>query len=283
MIRKAATFFIIFLFGAGGTYFLMRAETKQIDTPEEPKVGNISDAKGAVVLTEVPFVANDTLKQNFPEDKLSVNATFPKIVLPHQAAYEAQTNDVLRAVVMEEIDHFRTIAKEESDNKFIPKDAASDITINYTTLLLSPSIVSFRFNISAYGRGAAHPDNYSRIVNYDIPGHIVRNTADLFLRGTTYLTLLSSETRDVLLERCVDCDDFGRSMIATGTEPVKENFTRVGIVPEGLIVIFDPYQIAPYARGSQEVVIPITALKNVVKAEVIEAIKTSAPPTIKTD
>lgn len=282
MIRKGATFFIIFLLGAGGTYFFMRAETKHIDVPE-PKVGNISDAKGAVVPNEIPFVTDDTLKQSFPEEQLSANATFPKIVLPHQASYEAQTNDVLRAVVKEEIDNFRASAKEDSDNKLIPKDMGSDITINYTTLLLSPSIVSFRFNISAYARGAAHPDNYSRIVNYDIPQHIVRSTADLFLRGAKYLTPLSSATQEVLLERCVDCDEFGRSMIATGTEPTKENFTRVGIVPEGIIVIFDPYQIAPYARGSQEVVIPLASLKNIITPEVAEAIKTSAPATNKTD
>ena len=45
------------------------------------------------------------------------------------------------------------------------------------------------------------------------------------------------------------------TQVIPGTEPTTENFKEVAITKEGLLVIFNPYQIAPYAEGTQDILI----------------------------
>jgi hypothetical protein len=53
------------------------------------------------------------------------------------------------------------------------------------------------------------------------------------------------------------------SWIEEGAGPNGDNFARWALVEEGLILFFDPYQVAPYAAGPQVVTIPRAALAGV--------------------
>lgn len=45
--------------------------------------------------------------------------------------------------------------------------------------------------------------------------------------------------------------------ISEGTAPKEENFENFLITDNALIIIFDPYEVAPYAAGSVFVEIPL--------------------------
>jgi ABC-type nitrate/sulfonate/bicarbonate transport system ATPase subunit len=49
-------------------------------------------------------------------------------------------------------------------------------------------------------------------------------------------------------------------MIREGTEPVIENFSSLALTPKGICVYFQPYQVAPWAAGAQNVTVPLEAL-----------------------
>ena len=49
-------------------------------------------------------------------------------------------------------------------------------------------------------------------------------------------------------------------MIHDGTVPVAENFSALALVPGGVRVYFQPYQVAPWAAGAQRVFIPLEKL-----------------------
>jgi hypothetical protein len=61
-------------------------------------------------------------------------------------------------------------------------------------------------------------------------------------------------------------------LIISGTEPTRENFQHISLTQEGLTVNFNPYQIAPYARGNQQVHIPLPHLENILSPRILEAI-----------
>ena len=63
---------------------------------------------------------------------------------------------------------------------------------------------------------------------------------------------------------CNGCDNLGGgrvdSMIHDGTEPLADNFSALALVPGGVRVYFQPYQVAPWAAGTQRVFIPLEKL-----------------------
>ena len=49
-----------------------------------------------------------------------------------------------------------------------------------------------------------------------------------------------------------------------GAAPTAENYQIWNLTPEGLLITFDPYQVAPYAAGTQEVLVPYLELLEII-------------------
>ncbi len=77
---------------------------------------------------------------------------------------------------------------------------------------------------------------------------------DLFLPGASYLQTIADFCAADLQKR----DRLG---FPEGVAPKAENFQNWAIADQGLIFYFDPYQVAAYAMGPSQVMMPYTALK----------------------
>jgi Protein of unknown function (DUF3298) len=138
-----------------------------------------------------------------------------------------------------------------------PPLPGSFIGVSYTVFLATADLISIRFDINFYATGAAHPGLYSEVINYDLQGDRVLALADLFKPNSNYLQVLSTYSADVLKKA-------DRLFFPEGVEPKEENFKSWNITPEGLLITFDQYQVAPGAAGPQYVTAPYSALKAVV-------------------
>ena len=96
-------------------------------------------------------------------------------------------------------------------------------------------------------------------------GRAVRGRAlapkDLFRAGADWPAALSRVAIPLLERELGEMAD--PAWVAEGAGPSAENFARWALVPDGLLLLFDPYQVAPYAAGPQAVTIPRTALADV--------------------
>ena len=81
---------------------------------------------------------------------------------------------------------------------------------------------------------------------------------DIFENVDKALEIMSAVSRKELATRLGG----GRvdSMIHDGTEPLADNFSALAMVPGGVRVYFQPYQVAPWAAGTQRVFIPLEKL-----------------------
>lgn len=132
----------------------------------------------------------------------------------------------------------------------------SSLWITHTVTAASDELVSVLFYVDGYVMGAAHPFHYSHTLNYDLVEARVLVLADLFEQGTSYLDLLSRYSLDDLRRQGVlEWED--------GALPAAENFQRWNITPDGLLISFDEYSVAPYAAGPQGVLIPYSFLEDV--------------------
>ncbi len=58
--------------------------------------------------------------------------------------------------------------------------------------------------------------------------------------------------------------NIGFEAFTSGAQPTPENYGNWNITPDGLLITFDEYQVAAYAAGPQEVVVPYTELQSVI-------------------
>ena len=56
-------------------------------------------------------------------------------------------------------------------------------------------------------------------------------------------------------------------MLKDGSAPTAKNYESWTITKRGIGINFDPYQVAPYAAGPQFVMVPYSALKELIKPD----------------
>lgn len=157
----------------------------------------------------------------------------------------------------------------EDENLPIDLDAniKNGVWIDYAIENLSAKIISIRFDISEYVRGSAHPNNFTEVLNFRVSDGKVLRLTDIFQPESTYVEQLSKFTFEDLKKQLEKIDAYTEESVKLGTSPKEENFQNILLVQNGVKVIFDPYQVGPYALGVQSVVIPFEKIKSFIQPE----------------
>lgn len=264
---------IIAVIAAGALfYFLTQSSSVESKKTSDTKADIDATHTSPEVFTEIPLVTKKVITASDPTHHYTINVTYPEVSLATHEALAAAANDVIEKYVNDIVADFKSSATGE-DITPDPNDA-SDLTVEFTSELLAPTLISIRFDESAYMQGAAHPNNQARVLNYNIANKTVISTAGLFASSTQALPFLSDYTKVALRKQFTsEGNEEYSGDLSSGTEPTAENFRAVAITKTGLLVIFNPYQVASYARGAPEVTIPYTDLDDVINPEIVDAIK----------
>lgn len=186
---------------------------------------------------------------------LTITARFPRITLPGDARYD-QFNQTAEALVRNETNSFKAEITDPK-NRFAELPMGSFIDITYDVYYGEQGLVSVLFYITYYLSGAAHPNHATFPLNFDLRQNKTITLADVFLTNTPYL--------QTLVDLCLA--DLKRQQVLAWSENLKpdaQTFHSWVFQKEGLLVWFDPYEVAPYAAGPQKVLIPYAALKGYV-------------------
>lgn len=222
---------------------------------------------------EVPLATNLIRKELNPREHYSIDVHYPSIHLVSNQNLAMKTNTVIATFVEDIIQKFErnVLEMNQEDFKII---TTSDLTMRWTPELLSPKIISIRFDISEYVAGAAHPNSEVKILNYDIEQHAFISTTEFFASSTEGLSFLAnfslSTLRDASRSAANNTDS---ELLTNGTRPTPDNYANVAINKAGLKIFFNPYQIAAYARGSQELQVPLSELQEYLAPDILEAIR----------
>ncbi|MBP9718246.1 DUF3298 and DUF4163 domain-containing protein [Candidatus Gracilibacteria bacterium] len=230
---------------------------------------------GLLVLTgcsSVPVSQQSTLphfiKQSYEEDagklSLKVAAHYPEFSEIKNKKTQQLINEAAKKVALDEVDKF----KKELDSSEKPAgtfEVGSNIAVEYVPSLVNENFVSLRFNISAYTAGAAHPNNFTIVFNYDLRTNKQPTLADFF-KGD-YLPELSKNAEEILTARFRQ-KRWG-TIIKKGIAPTYENYKNVLVTEAGFVFIFDVYQVGPYSIGPQEITIPFDKLSSVLTFSIL--------------
>ncbi|MGA2296696.1 MAG: DUF3298 and DUF4163 domain-containing protein [FCB group bacterium] len=131
----------------------------------------------------------------------------------------------------------------------------------------TPNIITFKFNNSSYGAGAAHPMSGSYTYNFNINNGNIIELKDLFKSNSKYLQIISRYCNKELHVKLKENSD--DNWINEGSSPTKENYSCYTIKDDGILFTFGEYQVACYADGQQEVLIPYSELSEILNKDII--------------
>jgi hypothetical protein len=171
----------------------------------------------------------------------------------------AQFNAAVSAIVEKEARVFR---ENLSILPAQPISNGSTFESGYTLISPPGDVFSLNIGFYTYADGAAHPFSYTITFTYDLASGREVTLESLFQPGADYLGMLSTYCAAELAGR-----DIGFDMFSAGAAPTPENYRNWNITPDGLLISFDPYQVAAYAAGPQTVLVPYSVLQPLLAPE----------------
>ena len=133
-----------------------------------------------------------------------------------------------------------------------PADMASpqnELTIRYDRPYIGPDVVSAKLYLSQY-TGGAHPNTLVSGLNFDRASGTRLLQDDAFkMIGLTVDQVSTKATAELKAK-------LGGDMFEDGANSNPENFSSFLISADKVTFIFQPYQVAAYAAGAQEVSFP---------------------------
>ncbi len=193
----------------------------------------------AAALTERDAVIS---RQN---DKIQIRVHYPET---GNAKVDADVAEWARQLV----DTFQTTYGEEPDLG-VPYELES----TYGTTHASPSVLSIIWKTASY-TGGAHGNLEISTTTYDMKTGSLIDLYDVFGNLDIALDQMGRYSVKVLARSLGDM--YNEDMLRSGTAPEAENFSAFALIPAGIRIFFQPYQVAPWAAGPQTVDIPLDAL-----------------------
>ena len=235
------------------------------------------DKKTAFSIHEEPIfftgdveIVSKQIKESNKKLMYEVVAYYPEITGGNNPNTE-KLNQLLRALVNRKVAEFRKEMVPKPDEEPRPEGSmASDINVSYTVALAQDDLASIEFDVGSYYQGAAHPNSYSEVVNYDLKNGKQLKLGDLFKPDSKYLQAISKYCIEDLKKQSKAKGPNGLldvSSINSGAAPTTKNYQSWTITKKGLGINFDAYRVAPYAAGPQFVLVPYSVIKELVNPE----------------
>lgn len=232
-----------------------------------------SDKKTAFSVHEEPItftgdadLVAKQIKESNKKLMYDIDARYPQLTGGSNPNFE-KFNSVVRAPVLKEVAGFKkAMAPDEGEEPRPEGSMGSDLNVSYDVALAQDDLISVGFSIGSYYQGAAHPNTVSDAVNYDLKNGKPLKLADLFKPGAKYLQEIANYCIADLKKQGKEKGLLDEE-IQNGAAPNAKNYRSWTITKKGLGISFDAYQVGPYAAGPQYVLVPYSALKDVINPE----------------
>jgi hypothetical protein len=210
------------------------------------------------------------IKENNKKLKYEIDADYPQITGSTDSNIE-KFNQAARGLVTRQVSGFlKQMAESAGEENPAGSEVGSDLGAGYTIALAKDDLISVRFDIGGYYVGAAHPNSYSDVINFDLRNGKQLKLSDLFKPGAKYLQVLSTYSVQDLKKQSKQKGEDGMlddDWIQRGAGPDANNFRSWTITKNGIGINFDSYQVGPYAAGPQYVLVPYSVLKEIIKPD----------------
>lgn len=198
-------------------------------------------------------IKNETIKETYTGQ--TINVTYPTL-------NSTEATKAIKKYIDEEISIFKENTDWGVDTGISPVENSDlFLTIDYREEK-SSHIHTYVFIEETY-TGGAHPLHMSKTFSVSRSGKVLSVT-DLFTNEKDGLFTIAPFVQKELSSRGIG----DASQIKEGAAPTVENYQNFIPTDTSLTIIFDPYQVAAYAAGTQIVEIPLSKFKGIANPDV---------------
>ncbi len=213
--------------------------------------------------------APKVIKEANKEKRYTVDAEYPQI--EGDARFD-KFNREARSLITKDVAAFKTaetVSETDPGSETPAENADSSMDVGYEIRYATDDLISIEFTDDDYERGAAHANISTTVLNYDVKNGKKLALADLFTAKSNYLSAISSYCIKELQDRMKKDKDsmLDADMMKSGTSARADNYKAWAVTKKGLWITFDPYQVAAFAAGPQYVLVPYSALKDLIKPD----------------
>src|SRR5215207_8215801 len=234
-----------------------------------------SDKKTAFSVHEEPIafsgdaeLVSKQIKESNKKLMYEISAQYPQLTGGNNPNFE-KFNQAARVSVTKKVAGFKKdLAPQEGEESPPQGSMGSNLSVGYTVGLAQDDLVSIKFDVGNYFQGAAHPNSYSEVLNFDLKNGKQLKLSDLFKPGAKYLQAISAYCIGELKKQMKAPDGtVDNESIQSGAAPTAKNYQSWNITQRGLGINFDAYQVGPYAAGPQFVLVPYSNLKDLINPD----------------
>jgi hypothetical protein len=231
-----------------------------------------SDKKTAFSLHEEPIafsgdvdLVSKQIKESNKKLMYEISVQYPQLTGGNNPNFE-KFNQLARALVTKEVAGFKKDSAPEEGEERPEGSMGSDLNISYNVALAQDDLISVEYSVGSYYMGAAHPNTFSTVINYDLKNGKQLKLGDLFKPGAKYLQAIANYCIADLKKHASETglEDVG---IEGGAAASPKNYQSWTIARKGIGIKFDAYQVGSYAAGPQFVLVPYSALKDMINPD----------------
>jgi hypothetical protein len=232
-----------------------------------------SDKKIAFSVHEEPIaftgdveIVSKQIKETNKKLMYEIAVQYPQLTGGSNPNFE-KFNKAARASVTRKVTEFlKSVQPDEGEEPRPEGSMGSDLSVGYTVALAQDDLMSVKFDVGSYFQGAAHPNSYSEVLNFDLKNGRQLKLSDLFKPGSKYLQAIATYCIADLKKQAKDKGLLDEE-IEKGAAASGDNYDSWTITRRGLAIHFDAYQVGPYAAGPQFVLMPYAAVKDLISPD----------------
>jgi hypothetical protein len=228
-----------------------------------------SASEQMVSFTNGAQIVNRQVNESVKAKRLDLSAEYPELT----GITNAQGfNQLVKSRVTKELADFRKqmIGLSAEDLKMLPQGVNNYMEISYNVEYADNELISVSF-LEGNFTGGAHPNYGYFTITYDLKNGREVKLSELFKPSAKYLEAVSAYAiRDLQSRKIPESDEnmgLAQDIFAEGATAKAENYQSWNLTKRGLMFTFDPYQVGPYAAGSQTVIVPYDKLKELAKSD----------------
>lgn len=176
-------------------------------------------------------------------------------------------NRWIRKKILADVARFRwlELRAEPRAKKAGKKLLTEGLELTFEIYFSNQRLISLRLTHRVMAAGQMHPINYYETINYDLKKGKPLTAADVFRRG--YLKIFSVHSREYLKTTYEMFDD---QWLNEGTAARRVNFENWNLVPDGVLISFEDYQVSAHNFGQPELIVPYSRLLKAVRRPVYQ-------------
>ena len=203
-----------------------------------------------------------TLKFEYGKPRIVIKSVYPQLASETPREGVDAVNALSQEIAKDQISQYRQRVKDNAavQSKMNRKTITNNFYLDYNTSYLKPAhdhIISIRFSMQGLIGGNKSAYHEYTALNYNLDTNEKIELGSLFLPAANYLDVLSQYSYGVLQKH------FPQNFQSSGAAPREENFMVFNIKPNGLLITFNEGQVAPKEFGAQTVLVPYSALSEV--------------------